>query len=164
MAQVEHLPIYRTALKLAVHLETVVRGFPRYSKYTLGSELRSQGQQVLLLIVRAHGNVAGRVERLRELRTVVESLLVTARLCHETKGFKTFAHFATVAELAAQVARQTEGWLKKSDGARRVAAETVLLLGAGRTVVQVCETGRQIGRLRERLPQAILSPVGSLAA
>jgi hypothetical protein len=72
MAQVEHLPIYRTALKLAVHLETVVKGFPRYTKYTLGSELRAHGQQILLLIVRAHGNVAGRVERLRELRTAVE--------------------------------------------------------------------------------------------
>ena len=27
MAQYEHLPIYRSAMKLAVHLEVVVRGF-----------------------------------------------------------------------------------------------------------------------------------------
>lgn len=36
MAQYEHLPIYRAALKLAIHLETIVRGFSRYTKYTLG--------------------------------------------------------------------------------------------------------------------------------
>jgi hypothetical protein len=41
MAQYEHLPIYREAMRLAVHLENIVRGFARYHKYTLGSELRN---------------------------------------------------------------------------------------------------------------------------
>ncbi len=36
MARYEHLPIYRDALALAVHLEKVVAGFSRYHKYTLG--------------------------------------------------------------------------------------------------------------------------------
>ena len=40
MAHYNHLPIYRTAMKLAVHLENTVRSFPRYVKYTLGSEMR----------------------------------------------------------------------------------------------------------------------------
>ncbi len=30
MARYDHLPIYRSAMKLAVHLENTVRGFPRY--------------------------------------------------------------------------------------------------------------------------------------
>jgi len=30
MAQYEHLPIYREAMRLAVHLENTVRGFARY--------------------------------------------------------------------------------------------------------------------------------------
>ena len=30
MARYDHLPIYRSAMRLAVHLENTVRGFPRY--------------------------------------------------------------------------------------------------------------------------------------
>ena len=42
MAHYEHLPIYKKSLDLAVYIETVVKGFARYHKYTLGSELRAQ--------------------------------------------------------------------------------------------------------------------------
>jgi hypothetical protein len=34
MARYDHLSIYRSAMRLAVHLENTVRGFPRYVKYT----------------------------------------------------------------------------------------------------------------------------------
>jgi hypothetical protein len=46
MAHYEHLPIYREAMRLAVHLENVVRGFARYHKYTLGSEMRSGAHEI----------------------------------------------------------------------------------------------------------------------
>jgi hypothetical protein len=36
MARYEHLPIYKTAMDLAVYLEQVVHNFSRYHKYTLG--------------------------------------------------------------------------------------------------------------------------------
>lgn len=52
MARYDHLPIYRSAMKLAVHLENTVRGFPRYVKYTLGSEMRHEAQRVVGLIIR----------------------------------------------------------------------------------------------------------------
>ena len=41
MARYEHLPIYRAAFDLAVHIEKIVHNFSRYHKYTLGSELRN---------------------------------------------------------------------------------------------------------------------------
>jgi hypothetical protein len=41
MARYEHLPIYKKAMDLAVHMEQIVRNFSRCHKYTLGSELRS---------------------------------------------------------------------------------------------------------------------------
>ena len=47
MAQYEHLPIYRQAMQLVVHLEQVVKKFSRYNKYTLGSELRMQAHAVV---------------------------------------------------------------------------------------------------------------------
>lgn len=55
MARYDHLPIYRSAMRLAVHLENTVRGFPRYVKYTLGSEMRQQSQRIIGLIIRANG-------------------------------------------------------------------------------------------------------------
>jgi hypothetical protein len=53
MAQYEHLPIYREAMRLAVHLENTVRGFARYHEYTLGSELRNGSRRIVELIIKA---------------------------------------------------------------------------------------------------------------
>ena len=116
MAQYEHLPIYRTAMQLAVHVETVVRGFPRYMKYTLGTDLRRQAQAILGMIVRAN-STRERRPVLLELRLTIEQLMVLARLCQEAKGFRTFTGFVSTVELAGQVARQNEGWLRSSGGA-----------------------------------------------
>ena len=40
MARSEHLPIYKASYDLCLYLEHVVRGFSRYHKYTLGTDLR----------------------------------------------------------------------------------------------------------------------------
>jgi hypothetical protein len=56
MARYEHLPIYRAAFDLAVHIEKLVRGFTRYHKYSLGSELRERSREILAGIIDAnHG-------------------------------------------------------------------------------------------------------------
>jgi hypothetical protein len=62
MARYEHLPIYKSALDLAVHFEKLVAGFPRYHKYTLGTELREASRAVLMQVVRAN-NAANAVDR-----------------------------------------------------------------------------------------------------
>ncbi len=54
MARYEHLPIFKEAYDLTVHLEKIVRNFSRYHKYTLGSDLRSQSRQVVSLIAQAN--------------------------------------------------------------------------------------------------------------
>lgn len=54
MAQYEHLPIYKRAMDLAVYIETIVRGFPRYHKYTIGSEMRALSHKIPVLVVRAN--------------------------------------------------------------------------------------------------------------
>ena len=56
MAIYDHLPIYRDVMRLAVHVENIVRSFVRYHKYTLGSELCSGTRRIVELIVKANGS------------------------------------------------------------------------------------------------------------
>ncbi len=54
MARYEHLPIYREAYDLTVHIEKVVQNFSRYHKYTLGADLRNGMRAVLVMIIQAN--------------------------------------------------------------------------------------------------------------
>ena len=47
MARYEHLPIFREAYDLSVHIEKIVRNFSRYHKYTLGTDLRNKSLRIL---------------------------------------------------------------------------------------------------------------------
>ena len=67
MAQYQHLPIWSAANRLLIVLELAVRGFPRYHKYTLGSDLRRQALQVCRLIIRANAARAQRAAVLEQL-------------------------------------------------------------------------------------------------
>jgi len=115
MAQYENLPIYRDAMRLAVHLENTVRGFARYHKYTLGSELRNGSRRIVELIIKANA-VTDRELVLLDLRDQIEQVKLTSRICQEVKGFKTFAAFTTTVEGVVLIARQNEGWLKNTRG------------------------------------------------
>jgi len=115
MAQYEHLPIYRQAMQLAVHLEQVVRKFSRYNKYTLGSELREQAHGIVGNIIKAN-NEQGRLEALVELRDSIERLKTTVRIAQEVKAFQTFAAFSTAVEALVSLGRQSEGWIKNVRG------------------------------------------------
>ena len=36
----DNLPIYKSALDLVVYIETIVKGFNKYHKYTIGEDMR----------------------------------------------------------------------------------------------------------------------------
>ena len=75
MAHYRHLPIWKAAMDLAVHLEHAVRRFgktpspPRYHKYTLGTELRQTALRLCRLVARANNATAdgGRFAALDQL-------------------------------------------------------------------------------------------------
>ena len=119
MARYEHLPIYREAYDLTVHIEQIVRNFSRYHKYTLGTDLRNKMRAALEMIVEAN-NARDRSERLLALRQQLENLKVLCRLCHDSGAFaggtKSYLH---VAERLTGLARQNEGWLKSVAQATR---------------------------------------------
>lgn len=80
MAQYEHLPIYRKAFDLSIYLENSVRGFSRYHKYTLGTDLRNLSRRVVRLIIRANSE-KDKIATLEQARVAIEELKVTARIC-----------------------------------------------------------------------------------
>ncbi|WP_119289586.1 four helix bundle protein [Azohydromonas sediminis] len=116
MARHEHLPIYKAAFDVAVHIERVVAGFPRYHKYTLGTELRQGSRAVLQRVVRANNarTVAARAAELLQLREEIDALLLTMRVGKERKAFKSFAAYLHAVEQVGSVARQNEGWLRQT--------------------------------------------------
>ncbi len=114
MARYEHLPIFKEAYDLTVHIEKIVRNFSRYHKYTLGTELRNKSRQVLEKIVEANNESEDRAVRLLELRQELESFKVLARLCQDSGAFSSTRSYLHVAERITNLARQNEGWLKKT--------------------------------------------------
>lgn len=116
MARYEHLPIYKAAYDLALHMEKIVRNFSRYHKYTLGAELRDSSRNILKRIIAANntGDTGERIRILEELRGEAEWFKVLARLCHESGGFANTKAYLHVSEQAVKIAKQNEGWLRQS--------------------------------------------------
>jgi hypothetical protein len=115
MAQYEHLPIYRKAFDMTVYVENIVRGFSRYHKYTLGSDLRRLSAEIVRLIVRANSE-REKVRTIMNLRDTIEEFKVTVRLGKEIKAFGSFNAFKWLMEETISLSRQSEGWLKSMRG------------------------------------------------
>jgi lipid-binding SYLF domain-containing protein len=114
MARYRHLPVWKAALDLAVHLEHAVRRFPRYHKYTLGSELRQTAQRLCRLVARANdARDAARLAALDELVHGVEEMKTLLTLAQEVKAFANFNEFAGAAELTVSLGKQSGGWRRR---------------------------------------------------
>lgn len=116
MARYEHLPIYKTAMDLAVYCEQVVRHFSRYHKYTIGSDVRQQSRDLVTVIIRANSRHE-KLPALYELRERLESLLVLLRIGKEVQAFQTATAYGRAAELVVALSRQNEGWIKSQSRA-----------------------------------------------
>ena len=117
MAQYEHLPIYKKAMDMTIYIENIVRGFSRYHKYTLGTDLRNLSREIVRLIIRANSE-KDKVKTLLALRDTIEEFKVTLRICKEVKAFKNFNSFKHAIEEAISLSRQNEGWIKSMRGGK----------------------------------------------
>lgn len=106
----DNLPIFKSALDLVVYIETIVKGFEKYYKYTLGEDLRQQSKEVLFLIQRANMS-EDRSSGLLDLRNKCEEVKMLIRIVHELKVFKGFKQFEYCAKLSHEVCRQAQAWL-----------------------------------------------------
>jgi len=129
MARYEHLPIYKAAFDLALHMEKLVKNFSRYHKYTLGTELRNASRTILERVVEANDTQEkGRL--LLELRRDLERFKVLSRLCYESGGFSGTRAYLHVSEQVVGISKQNEGWLRAArKGGRRSRANGVSAQG-----------------------------------
>ncbi|TDO99938.1 hypothetical protein [Marinomonas balearica] len=102
----KNFPIWRDAEKLMLEVEQAVRHFPRYHKYTLGSELRQLATQSI-------NQKEMRTSWVKRLQIYIEELKLKIQLAKSVQAFRAFAEFQSLVELAVSVARQAHHWYKK---------------------------------------------------
>lgn len=44
--QYDNLPIYKSSLDFCVYVETIVKSFAKYEKYTIGEDLRTYSKEI----------------------------------------------------------------------------------------------------------------------
>lgn len=113
----EALPIYKSALNLAIYMEQIVRGFEKYHKYTMGVELREKSKTLLFAINRANLS-EDKVQKLTQLRDACEDMKMLIQLSKELKAFKNFKQFEHSSLLAVTVCKQAQAWLGASKRSR----------------------------------------------
>jgi len=111
MAHYEHLPIYKSAMDVAVYFEKIVKNFSRYHKYTLGSELRMLSREMVKLIIKVN-SARDKLPLLHELREQLEALKIVIRIAKEVQAFTSFKSFQHAIEGVVSVSKQNEGWIK----------------------------------------------------
>jgi len=109
----KQLPIWRDANRLLVLLEQTVRHFPRYHKYTLGSEMRLQAMKMVRLLNLAIKDKAQIEQHLERLLIVIDDFKIQLQLAKECQAFRNFAEFQQLVELCLSVAKQSGGWLRR---------------------------------------------------
>jgi len=109
-------PIAKAAERLLLEVELGVRGFPRYHKYTLGSEIRGQAMSVVRLTHRAWRDRARQVEWTSKLAFAIDDLKLSLQLGKQVQAFKSFRQFELIAGLAVDLGRQCGGWSKHLKG------------------------------------------------
>jgi len=110
----ENLRVYKKSLELVMYLENTVRGFDRYHKYTIGSELRNLARAILVLVAKANTRVF-RQKCLEEALDKVEEFRILVNVAKEIKAFKKFQSFEFSSRLIVDIAKQCEGWSRSQN-------------------------------------------------
>lgn len=104
------LPIYKAALEFAVYMETIVKTFQRYERYTIGEDLRNYAKKLLFAVHKA--NVSeDKKPKLIELRDCCEEIKMLLQLSKELQAFRSFKQFEHSSKLIVLVCKQSQAWL-----------------------------------------------------
>jgi hypothetical protein len=105
-------PIVKAAERLLVDIENAVRRFPRYHRYQIGADLRTQAMSVYRVASRAWRDRAHQRRWVEQLVWAVDELkqyMQTAKLLH---AFTSFRQFEELARQAHGLGAQAGGWRK----------------------------------------------------
>ncbi|MEA2091812.1 MAG: four helix bundle protein [Campylobacterota bacterium] len=109
----DNFPIFRSALELCVYIETIVKTFDKYHKYTIGEDMRKFSKDLLFIINRV-GLARDKVSVLTKLRDRCEDMKMLLLISKELKAFKSFRQFEHSSKLSVEVCKQSQAWLKSS--------------------------------------------------
>jgi len=110
MASSNDFPIFRVALELCVYVETIVKGFEKYHKYTIGADLRSFSKDMLFIINRV-GLADDKIRAVKKLRDRCEDMKMLLLIAKELQAFRSFKQFEHASRLSVSVCRQSQAWL-----------------------------------------------------
>ena len=114
MAQYQHLPIYKLTYDILLRTMTATKDFPREYKYTLGQKMKDEMIELVVLIYRAN-SAADRGRHIAAIVERVQVIQLLMRLSHDIRILPR-RHYAALAEMTDSLARQAQGWLRKSTG------------------------------------------------
>src|SRR5579864_8072182 len=106
-------PIARLAQRILADIENAVRRFPRYHRYSVGSDLRADAMLVARCVHRAWRDSEQKLRRVQELAAAVDDLKISMQLGKQVDAFGSFAEFEAIARLVNDLGRQSGGWLKQ---------------------------------------------------
>lgn len=110
--QLKQLPIWRDANRFLLAIELAVKQFPRYHKYTVGTELRQNALAVCNLIHRAWQEKAALCVHLQSLKVCLDEIKIQLHLAKRLGAIASFATFEHLSQLAVTLAKQNGGWYK----------------------------------------------------
>jgi hypothetical protein len=115
----DELPIFKATLDFVVHIETIVKSFDKYHKYTIEEDLRTYAKEMLFLVDKANIAKENRLDFLERLRDKCEEMKMLLRVAKELKAFKSFNSFEHSSRLIVDICKQSQNWLRSSAGVFR---------------------------------------------
>ena len=105
-------PIYRDATALVVEIENIVKQFPKYHKYTLGSEMRKTAYDLLIAITYSINNINARKQSVKKAHNLSEVLKIKIHLAKNITNIS-FKLFEILVNLVMVVSKQCKAWQKQ---------------------------------------------------
>ena len=122
-------PLHKDLRRLTVLTEELVRGFTRYHKYTVGTDLRQQAMKAWRMVHRAHFDQAAQARVVEQLVWAVDDYKLSLQMAKEIKAFQNFSQFEAVALLVVQIGKQCGGWHRQTRSRGPAAAEGAVAPG-----------------------------------
>lgn len=106
-----HLPdIAKKAERFLLDIEQAVRGFARYHRYTVGTDLRTQAMAVVRLCNRAWRDRDHQPHWVSQLVWAIDELKLTLQLCSQLRAFRSFGQFEQLIRAADELGKCAGGW------------------------------------------------------